>query len=196
MSNKIISALGGILLAAGAAPASAATHVDPAFTFISGYTKVFDFYKDSPQAGDHGLNWPIGFSVKGGLITTSGFRFDLMFGPLALIYGDFDYHDVPIGASLVYAFNDGGKVNPYIRAGGVHHFVGGDFVQENSADGFIGAAGLEFLNKPSWIKVIVEAGYDTSKIQLCEPVDVCTRQEEVHPAGFMVSAGASFRFGK
>ena len=197
MKSKIIPLLCGAALAAAAAPAFAATsHVDPSLTFISGFSKVFDFYKDSPMAGDHGSNIPVGLSVRGGWITPSGVRFDLMIGPLALIYGDFDYHDVPLGASVAYAFNDGGKVNPYVRVGGVHHFVGGDFVVDNSANGFLGTFGMEFLNRPSWVKIVVEAGYDTSKIKLCEPVDVCVREEDVHPSGFLLSAGASFRFGR
>jgi len=131
-------------------------------TYVSGFQDVVDWYDNEVPLLDTGTVIPVGLSYKLTYNIPNGLRFDFGIGPIALAFGDIEYYDIPLQLTAGYTFIPSSKFRPYLRFGGVYHFVDGDYIEDEPEIGLLGAVGFEFGTRGK-ISGFIEVSHDTSK---------------------------------
>ncbi|MDH3762822.1 MAG: porin family protein [Gammaproteobacteria bacterium] len=148
MMNKLRVFLFVSMLLLGATANAAGWKFGVGATYAGGINDVVDLYEDNYEAENpftdvESFAIPIGAGFIGRYETDSGLIFNLGVGPAFIISGDISHTEVPLSATIGYAFARNGDASPYIRAGVVSHYVSGDYV-EDSDPGALTAIGVEF----------------------------------------------------
>ena len=117
-------------------------------TYASGISDVADLYEANLEANPFidsadVSEFPVGVGFRTRYQGDSGITMDIGIGPLFLILGDASHTEIPLSATVGYAFVHSANTSPYARIGVSHHIVSGDFV-ESSEPGLFGAVGIEF----------------------------------------------------
>jgi len=144
-------------------------------TGITGFGDVVDLHKENLEAKgyivDSSTYLPVGITFQPYVQFENGLRLGGGLGPFALILIDSpgtadgessNFYDLPVNLNIGYTFLPESNISPYIKAGGLYHFAGGDYVEDISP-GFFGAAGIEFFRK-NMVSLGLEIAYDTSTI--------------------------------
>lgn len=141
---------------------------------------------------------PIGPSFVAGY--RFGFGLELLgdVGPVSFIAVDdtvadevYVNWDVPVGATVGYAFLRDSAVSPYVRGGFRYHFSSGDYT-ESSGGGLYVAGGINFFSNKA-VQLQVEVAYDASEVTYKSPDFYGPGDEEdIEPGAFMVSVRAAF----
>ncbi len=185
-------AMAGLILATSASADEWRFPVGP--TFMSGFKKVYDFYKDVEDA-DSGLMIPVGISFTPYYEFTHGSMLGLEVGPISAVFMEergsssstsVKYWAVPLGFTYGFMFMPSASISPFAKVGVKYHIVGGDYI-DKSTPGFYGGAGVEFLRN-KMVGISVELGYDSSEVTFGEG----GYTEDIRPAQFMASVRAVF----
>ena len=200
--------LAGILLAGSSLPAAA---TDPAvdwrfpvgIAYASGIPNVLDAIESQNFALENEFVLPVGLVFSPYAEFSFGLGVGLTVGPPSIILIDADYYDgfnswntdyasfvIPIGADLRYAFLRKSNVSPYVRIGLRYPIIAGDFL-DGSTPGFYGGVGIEFLRQKR-IAFGIEAGYDSSEIEVKSETRPWLENKAVKSAEFTVSVFAVF----
>ena len=194
--KRIDSVLGGLVVA-GLVWATSSIAGEWRFpvgpSFMSGFSKVYDFYKDAEDA-DNGILIPIGISFTPYYAFTHGSLLGLDVGPVCAIFmeergkssSSLKYWAVPVGCTYGFMFMPSSSISPFARVGIKYHIVGGDYI-DKSTPGFYGGAGVEFMRNKR-IGISTEVGYDSSEVSFGE--DGYT--EDIRPAQFIASIRVVF----
>ena len=129
-------------------------------SYTSGFGDVVDWHDNNLLVED-AFDVPIGISYRYIHTFSSGLRMDVGVGPVSLIAGDIEYHDIPAQLTLGYTFLKSGGFSPYLRGGVVYHINGGDYVKTSADFGLLGALGAE-MGK-SRIRFFAEVAVDTAE---------------------------------
>jgi hypothetical protein len=166
------------------------------FSYVSGARDIWDWHEDNLNLDDEGSGVPVGISYRYASLFKSGLRLDMAIGPIVLILGDIEYHDVPIQMSVGYSFAQNSNVRPYARLGASFHINDGDYVKERDTVGAIGAIGLE-IGDPYRASFFIEAAYDSAEalFDTSESNSYSTRnesEEEILVNNFLLTVGVKF----
>jgi hypothetical protein len=184
--------------------------------YVSGLSDVADLYIDNvtapfgTAASDEvdDLKLPVGLKFTGNYEWDSGVRVDFNIGPLMLVMVDltvsgsynydhsYTYYDIPVGLTGGYSFIRNGSVSPYVRVGGVHHIVSGDF-NESTSPGLLAAVGIEFMRMRT-AQVSIELAVDQSEVEFdkitCSSIGTnCrTRREAINTSDILFGVAVKF----
>ena len=141
------TALAATLLLFCGSAAAAGWDFGVGVTYASGISDVADLYEDNYEAENPGsevdtLTIPVGVSFHSRYRGASGMSVNIGVGPAFIIFGDVDHAEIPLSASVGYAFSPSGDSSAYVRAGIVMHLVSGDYVEDSEA-GTLLAVGVE-----------------------------------------------------
>ena len=141
------TALVGVLLLFTGTAGAAGWDFGVAVTYASGIKDVSDLYEENYEAENPGtevdtVTIPVGVGFHSRYQADSGMIVNIGAGPAFIIVGDVDHTEIPLSATVGYAFSATGNSTAYIRAGLVTHIVSGDYV-EGSEAGTLVALGVE-----------------------------------------------------
>jgi hypothetical protein len=133
------------------------------FSYISGARNVWDWYDDNFDF-IHGRNRTFGldFSYRYAILFESDMRIDTGLGPLVVIDGAIDYHDIPFQLTVGYDFLHTFNFRAYARLGASYHSNDGDYIKDKARYGAFGAINFEF-GKAGPGSFFIEASYDSAK---------------------------------
>lgn len=137
-------------------------------SYVTGIEDVTDLYEynmefEGYDEVDVDMLLPVGITFAADYHWRSGVRLDIGLGPAFFIAGDADHFELPVSGTVGYSFMPNSSVSPYVRVGGVHHFVSGDYYV--SADpGLFAAAGLDFA-RTNAVKFTLEVATDQSEVE-------------------------------
>ena len=172
---RIAAALGtGLLFASSFASAAGIWRFEAGIAYVTGINDVADHYEDNlERAGfevDVDVRVPVGVGARAIYLWSSNLRADLALGPMFFISGDVNHFELPLSATLGYAFMPTASISPYVRAGAVYHYVDGDQYSSTSP-GLLAAVGVEFS------RVTIEIATDRSEVEFdalrCTAPSVC-----------------------
>lgn len=137
-------------------------------TYASGISDVADLYEENYEAENPGsevdtVTIPIGVSFYSRYQGDSGMTFNIGAGPAFIIFGDVDHTEIPLSATVGYAFSASGNSTAYVRAGVVVHFVSGDYVEDSEAGSLV-ALGFE-NGRNSGVNWGIEVSVDDSEVE-------------------------------
>lgn len=196
-TSKSIQYLGiilGLTLTSGAAISDNAHYIG--VSYVSGATDVWNWHEDNLNLLDEGVGIPIGVSYRFAKIFDSGMRFDAGVGPVVLILGDIEYHDIPFQLSFGYSFSQSSDVRPYVRLGASFHSNSGDYLKDKAGVGAVGAVGME-IGRPGSPSFFVEAAVDTSEAtfstsQSNSYMVTHASEEDIAVSEFLLTMGVRF----
>jgi len=117
-------------------------HYSLGVTYVGGLQDVVDFY-NTEHNGSTSTLIPVGVRFSPYYEFKNGLRLNLDLGPLAMVAGDVNFTDVPLGATIGYAFAPSSDDTAYIRVGVRQHMASGSDVDGSSA-GLFAALGTDF----------------------------------------------------
>jgi len=158
------------------------------FSYLSGFGDVVEFYDDIPYTYQETDTVPVGISYRATANLDSGMRVDLGIGPLALIFGDYEYWDVPLHATLGFSFFPNHSVRPYLRVGASLHIADGDYMTEDPGVGLLGAAGLEIGDRGR-LSGFIEIAHDTAEATFEYSA---AHREKIKVNGTVITLGVTF----
>lgn len=147
-------------------------------SYISGFSKVVDFYKS-------GTSFTPTYIPVGGMFVPhyqfeNGFAIGFGIGPIMFIYGDVHFFNIPVSLDLKYLFNPKATNSFYIRAGLKYNIAFGDEIKQRNIGPF-GGIGYQFS------RYAVEVAYDISSITFGEDFGFYSNQEKIKPSALMIS---------
>lgn len=167
-------------------------------SYVSGFSEIIDFYDEAFNLDSSG-GIPVGLFYNFTTNFASGLRIDAGLGPLAMIFGDLEYYDVPLRVQVGYTFIPKSSFRPYVKAGVSYHFSDGDYVKDEAGLGLLGTVGVEFGRRGT-ISGFVEVSHDTAEAtfdsNMQGPVNYARRlpyrSEDIKINGTVVSIGVTF----
>lgn len=140
-------------------------------TYASGISDVADLYEDNLADGPfvdsvEVYEFPVGVGFRSRYQADSGITVDIGVGPLFVMLGDASHTEIPLSATVGYAFAASANTSPYARLGVSHHFANGDYV-ESSEPGLLGAVGIEF-GRNEGLNWGIELSVDDSTVEFLD----------------------------
>ena len=187
-SGLLIGSLGVLTVAT-----AQATTVDNALglSYVTGVHDVGDFYDDEEFLDV--TTWPVGLAYRLTVNLDVGVRFDFGVGPVVLMFGDADYWDVPLQATVGYSLFPHHTFRPYIRGGASYHFMDGDLVDSKAGAGLLGAVGVE-IGKRGRVSFFGEVSLDTAEATFRHdnPAPGGSSSEDIKVSDVAVTLGVTF----
>ncbi len=160
----LVGIIAGISLTSKTALADHSAHY-LGLSYVSGVVDIWNWHEDNLYMQEESGGIPIGISYRYAKLFDSGLRLDAGVGPIVLIVGDVEYHDIPVQLSVGYSFSQASDFRPYARIGASIHNNNGDYVKDKAGVGVVGAIGFEYGN-PGSPCFFMEASYDSAKTTL------------------------------
>jgi hypothetical protein len=184
----------GLVLTSGVALAESAHYLGG--SYVSGAKEIWDWHEENLYLDEDSGGIPIGLSYRYANVLSSGMRVDAGVGPVVLIIGDVEYHDIPLQLTIGYSFSQSSNVRPYVRLGASYHISDGDYLKEKAGVGAVGAIGLEIGN-PGSPSFFIEAMYDTAQatFSTAQSNSYLVRQfseKEIAVSDFLLTLGVRF----
>ncbi|MGA1840650.1 MAG: hypothetical protein ACMUIU_08495 [bacterium] len=135
-----------------------------ALTYSTGWKDVKDLYEDNLRDidDDEVSTVPLGISFNPYVEFSSGFGVGAGFGPLMLIWDNWDYV-LPLKLDFRYTIMPQNTTAAYFRLGPSYHFVKGYKLHDGSPGFFVGT-GVEFLRNRK-LGFGFEISYDSAEIE-------------------------------
>jgi len=174
-------------------------HFEAGFTYASGVEKVADQMKTNFGL-ERDYLMPVGLKLTAYARTPCGFGYGAGVGPCEFFTvkdNSHHYHNddetntsyvIPVFADLRYYFPKDGFFAPYGRVGIAYPIAGGDYIGSGTPGPVIAVGMLVWEHRI--VAIGVEAGYDTSKVEVKE--GYLHQAEKVHATEFTLSVFASF----